>query len=940
MTRNRAKKRLNNVRRLSLRSVVLSLIVIVSFIVIVSIYYGMLYSAKKESMVKDCEVTAKQSAERIGNYLSTNIDMLKLAAYTLDEMIRACRSDEDIQAFLVDQSTAIKNSVFENSTGLYGYINGRFFSGTNWIPPADYNAKERPWYTRPFDAPGEITLLDPYVDVQSGNTMLALGKLLSDGKSVLSVDVSLARIQKLTEEAVTDSYSDLEMVINDKGVVIAHSDATKIGKNYFEESVQWGQDLEKELRENSDGYLELKVERKEYIVYFVGIQNGWRCISLKDVTEVFVALRRIFILTVSIFVLLIVLSAYIVTRMSKLRNISESAKAANDAKSNFLSKMSHEIRTPINAVLGMNEMILRESGDENIISYAQGIKTAGDSLLGLVNDILDFSKIEAGKMEIIPVEYDVSSLINDLVNMVRLRADKKGLALELWFDPHMPRILRGDVIRIKQVISNILTNAVKYTEKGCVTFKIGFEKPEEDPNSVILKVSVEDTGMGIRPEDMNKLFTEFDRIDEERNRNIEGTGLGLNIAQGLLVKMGSSLQVGSVFGKGSIFGFNLKQEVVKWDELGDYESAYKKMMGNRKAYREKFTAPDARVLVIDDNPMNLVVFKGLLKRTGIGIDTANDGNEGLALSRKHKYDIIFFDHMMPVKDGIETLSELREEADNPNLLTHAVCLTANAVSGAREFYLSNGFDDYLTKPVDADRLEEMLMELLPAEKVMKSDGSEEDDTEDDSDAAEKLMEKLKGIDYIDAAAGIKNCGSADTYAGLLKMFYGSIDDKIEELQEYLDKNDLKDYTIKVHALKSSARAIGAAAFGEEAQKLENAGKSGDTAYINENHELFIKEYRHFEGDLAPLFESKESIADSNKPLIGKTMIRKVYEDIRHAAEEMDCDAFDAVFDRIKGYRIPDEETEVFTKVRSAAEVFDYETVTALIDSRENAQEEI
>ena len=317
----------------------------------------------------------------------------------------------------------------------------------------------------------------------------------------------------------------------------------------------------------------------------------------------------------------------------ELREAKAAAEYASQAKSVFLSNMSHEIRTPINAVLGMNEMILRESEEQNILEYSENIRTAGTTLLGLINDILDFSKIEAGKMDIIPVNYDLSSVINDLVMMIQARTDKKGLLLKLDFDGDIPKMLYGDEVRIKQVVTNILTNAVKYTEKGSVTFHIGYERIADDPGSVFLDFSVADTGIGIKPEDMAKLFSEFERIEEKRNRNIEGTGLGMNITKSLLEMMGTSLKVESVYGEGSTFSFRLKQKVIKWDSLGDYEAAHRASLLSMKKYQEKFTAPDAHVLVVDDTPMNLTVFKGLLKKTLVKIDTADSGIKALNLHR-------------------------------------------------------------------------------------------------------------------------------------------------------------------------------------------------------------------------------------------------------------------------------------------------------------------
>ena len=452
---------------------------------------------------------------------------------------------------------------------------------------------------------------------------------------------------------------------------------------------------------------------------------GWMMrlpLLLFTIVPLFVSILQFFayglsLTNMSIVGMVILLYVFVLLDMNAAKEAKEEAEYENQAKSHFLANMSHEIRTPINAVLGMNEMVLRESDDPNILMYSENIKTAGNTLLGLINDILDFSKIEAGKMEIIPVDYDLSVVLNDLVNMIQTRAESKGLQLKLDFDETTPKFLSGDEVRIKQVITNILTNAVKYTEKGSVTFRLGCERIPDEPESVYLNVSIQDTGIGIKPEDMEKLFSKFVRIEEKRNRSIEGTGLGMNITKGLLEMMDSRLEVESVYGEGSAFSFRLRQKVVKWDALGNYETSYRASVAGRKKYKEKFTAPDAAVLVVDDTAMNLTVFKSLLKRTGIQIDTAASGDDGLALARGKKYDIIFLDHMMPEKDGVETLHELRAEADNPNLQTPTICLTANAISGAREQYLAAGFDDYLTKPIDSGKLEEMLVRYLPQGKL-------------------------------------------------------------------------------------------------------------------------------------------------------------------------------------------------------------------------------
>jgi signal transduction histidine kinase/CheY-like chemotaxis protein len=432
----------------------------------------------------------------------------------------------------------------------------------------------------------------------------------------------------------------------------------------------------------------------------------------------------------------------------KLAVAAEAANQANEAKSRFLSTMSHDIRTPMNAIIGMNEMILRDSRDEGTLMYAENIRTAGNTLLGIINDILDFSKIEAGKMELIEVEYNLAALLNDLVNMVQRKAEEKELSFRMEVDPQLPRVLHGDELRIKQIITNILSNAVKYTKEGGVVFTISRKACEEE-NSVILHVSVKDTGIGIKQEDLGKLFEAFERIEEKKNRNVEGTGLGMAIAQSFLNMMGAKLQVESEYGKGSEFSFDLKQNVVDWEPLGEYEEAFKQYLGERKQYRVQFTAPKARILVVDDTAMNLKVFASLLKKTKMQIETADSGDVAIELYKRNFYDVIFLDHMMPDKDGIETLHEMKACTDTPNRKTPVICLTANAISDMREMYLQEGFDDYLTKPIDTGKLDHMLLNYLPPDLVEQADTEEKPK----SDAVQSILVMSEDIEFLKRLRG-------------------------------------------------------------------------------------------------------------------------------------------------------------------------------------------
>ena len=386
-----------------------------------------------------------------------------------------------------------------------------------------------------------------------------------------------------------------------------------------------------------------------------------------------------------------------------------------DAKSRFLANMSHEIRTPINAILGMNEMILRETGEDNIRSYSGDVDAAGHLLLSLINDILDFSKLESGKMSIVETEYEIKSVAMSCYNLVEKRAADKKLKFILNVDPMMPSMLNGDSVRISQIITNTLTNAVKYTEAGSVTLTIGGENITE--SEYMLRISVADTGIGIKEEDKEKLFSAFQRLDEKKNMSVEGTGLGLAITNSLIHLMNGSIDVISTYGEGSDFIITIPQQIIKSDPVGEVKSSAASQHAAKAGRKDLFVAHDAKILIVDDVAMNLKVAKGLLKNTMVEVDLASSGDEAVDKVRENEYDVILLDHMMPDKDGIETLHEMKADSDNLNVGKPVIMLTANAVAGAREQFLAEGFTDYLSKPFSLSEIQSMLIKYIPTEKV-------------------------------------------------------------------------------------------------------------------------------------------------------------------------------------------------------------------------------
>ena len=539
----------------------------------------------------------------------------------------------------------------------------------------------------------------------------------------------------------------------------------------------------------------------------------------------------------------------------EILQIAETERLANQAKSEFLAQMSHEIRTPINAVLGMNEMILHKAKDKEILDYSHNIKRAGKSLLVLINSILDFSKIEDGKMELIPVKYNTSDLIENLRISVDQRAKEKGLGFNICASKDLPSELYGDDLRISQIIINLLTNAVKYTDKGSVTLDISVRSKEGD--KVTLFVQVIDTGIGIREEDLPKLFNSFERLEEQKNRTIEGTGLGLPITTRLLEMMGSKLEVKSTYGDGSNFYFDLVQTIV--DDTPMDKTAVTKEDEDEDEASSGAVYPNAKVLVVDDNDMNLKVIKNLLGLFKITPDAEASGNGAIYRMREKDYDIVFMDHMMPGMDGIETLKRLREEDLVPDH-TVMIALTANAIVGARKLYLDATFNDYLSKPVELNQLAVTLKKYLPeAAKAEPSAPVEDGDVlEFAPEDATGLFKGTAGQTAVENAAkigldteeGLKYCADdIPFYLDMLKEIVTACPEKTATLQECYDNGNWKDYQIYVHALKSNLRSIGATEISDLAKTLEKAAESEDVDLIKEKHGILIGKYKKLAEDI-------------------------------------------------------------------------------------------
>ncbi len=615
----------------------------------------------------------------------------------------------------------------------------------------------------------------------------------------------------------------------------------------------------------------------------------------------------------------------------------EDATAAAAAKSSFLANMSHEIRTPINAVLGMNEMILREEQDEEIRGYAQNIQSAGTALLSLVNDILDISKIESGKMEVVPEKYELNSMLYDVLLVIQPRIEKKNLQLVLDIDENIPNILYGDEVRIRQIITNILTNAVKYTEKGSVTLRVHMKK--KDSRHIMLLVAVKDTGIGIR-ESREVLFASFQRGGDLKAHHIEGTGLGLAITQQLLEMMGSTLDMESIYGKGSLFSFELEQKIVSEEPMGNLNDLYQKRLAQEQKYKESFTAPEARVLVVDDNPMNRTVVKSLLKQTQVQIDMAEDGVDCLKKCASQHYDLIFMDHLMPNKDGIETFHDLRADNNGCNYHTPVIILTANAVAGMKQQYLEEGFDGFLSKPVQAQLLEETLRQFLPEELVHLTEVSAQDDAQE-QERREVLQQKIDEAGLTELALEDALQYSSGTVSDVLENIRGYLNEALENdehMREAYEKKDWKNLKILVHALKSTSRVIGAVHMAYCAEKMEMASGDADTSYIYSKFDELLQEHVQLCDSMRRLLMLPEiySMAPAASEI---EQARDIYIEqaitFLHGVEEYEVD-FEQLRMFCNYYPQGDNLREEREQLTRAVEDFDYEQISAqlgrIIDS--------
>lgn len=605
----------------------------------------------------------------------------------------------------------------------------------------------------------------------------------------------------------------------------------------------------------------------------------------------------------------------------ELERLRDDAEAANHAKTMFLANMSHEIRTPMNGIMGFAELALENEMDDETKGYVGYIKQSAESLLGIINDVLDISRIESGKLKITKNEYNPHKLLEQVNAMILNQATEKALAYKAEIDSNLPTVLYGDDGKIREIVINILSNAIKYTKQGSVTLRVGCNAINDD--NVVLEMQVEDTGVGISKQMLDRVFDTFERADNTGNYKVEGTGLGLSIAKAYAVHMGGDITVTSELGKGSVFTVKIPQK-----RIGSTSSKT-----NASKNSPMLKTNDAKALVVDDNVINIKLESDFLKRFGMEVDAATSGDEAIEKSEISKYDIILMDHMMPGKDGVETFEHIRSHS-GINQDTPIILVTANAMVGVQTEMMSKGFDGFVSKPIQIKLLEEEVRKKLPVEKICtdNDEGISKNQSEDtccEEKDKKRLLAELEALG-VNTAAGIDICGSRESYFDILEISSKSIDEKSKRLKEFFENEDVKNYTILVHSIKSSLANIGAVALCELAKKLEAAGNENNWDYVAQNTDELLLKYSELNEVLSRYFPEKMIELSTS----GKTLSKKEFADIKRKlmlmADELELDSMEqVVMDALK-CSLDKEVEQIFVQIKNNIDVFDVEEIKTQI----------
>ena len=856
-------------------------LIVIAFAVMCVSSFFFVSGIEREHLITDAKSALAFAEAEIASSLLEPETFLIGYSETVRGMILAGESTEAISAYTQGITKyMLKNyEHISGFLGIYGFFNGVYISGRNWELPGGYVPQERPWYRAAVEAGGKIALSDPYTDTITGDPILTFSIYLTDENGeplgVVCLDLDLDRIFR-DAIAISLTENSYGVLFNKQLEVIAHREPYLIGESLF--NINSGLAvLAHELAQGLNIY-ERRVKNYMYedsIVFIKGTQFGWRLGIVIPVNEYY---KNVYLMAMFLIVLGSLLSALLCVMLFRIAQAKLAADLKTQQKSNFLATMSHEIRTPLNAILGMTEIQMQNASHPPSTSEAFiKINNSGNLLLNIINDILDLSKIESGKLELVPVNYDVSSLINDIVQLNFIRYESKPIEFNLEIDENIPSTLVGDELRIKQILNNVLSNAFKFTDKGEVTLSAAAECIGRGGAILVTLVfQVKDTGQGMTAEQVSKLFDESTRFNMEANRTTEGAGLGMTITRNLIELMYGKITVKSAVGEGTTVTVRLPQ---KTDGIGIRgvigkevaENLRKFRLGNavqiKKAQIMHEHMPYGRVLIVDDVETNLYVAKGLMAPYGLKIDLATSGYEAIdKIKEGSQYDIIFMDHMMPKMDGIETAKIIR----GMGYARPIVALTANAIAGQAEVFLKNGFDGFISKPIDIRQLNVSLNKLIrdkqPAEVV---------------EAAQREKAEL---DKKSAAANPQHIDSQ-----LAEIFARDAEKAASVLETILKSNlrseeDIHLYVINVHAMKSALANIGEFDLSSVALRLEQAGREKDVNVIKAETGSFLDGLHAVIAKNTPKDEANEPSEDTEEALV---FLREKMLVIREACAEFE-----------------------------------------------------
>ncbi len=990
------------------------LFVFMAFLMMVLVSYYFVLKITNDEMKNYGNELMNTASVTISSMLSEGEVLLSSSYATAESMIKSGATNEEIIEILSEHYIKMKanNDRFDAIRGIYGFVRGEFINTSEFIPPDDYDPLSRPWYQAAINTPYGFAYSDPYVDVESSQVTVSISRVVHDPSGnivgVLSIDIFTTSMAHYVSQlkVANDGYG---ILLNDTLDIVSCKDSRYLGQNITESNeiiskgyAEIGQKLEQ------DKYLSAQVFRDnngvKNVAFFRKLFNGWYVGAITPLSSYNSKVNNMAIILSIMGLILTAILDYLLLTFSFQTSRSD---VKSKMKSDFLANMSHEIRTPMNAISGMSELILRNEISREVREHTLNIKNACSTLLTIVNDILDFSKIDAGKLEITHMPFQIASVINDVSSMTIVRIGEKPIDFIIEIDTSLPCELMGDEVRLRQILVNLLNNAVKFTKSGHVQLKL-WSEPAED-NDMRLFAEISDTGMGIKKEDLSKLFSSFTQVDTKRNRAVEGTGLGLAISKQLAEIMGGSIWCDSEYGLGTTFGFSImvkshdmrkiitineptEKNVLLLEEneilcqnmekalcdmkvnhyattdIQDFVSMltpelthiilpirfYTKLSGKinnlspnainaviissedifdraenvRVIHRPchalniatvlnnesssdlmgvkdydgiDFIAPKAKVLLVDDNDVNLAVAKGLLAPYKLNVTTANSAEMCFELLVHNQYDVIFMDHMMPVIDGVEATQLIRSYGGDYFKNVPIIALTANAISGARDMYIQNGFNDFISKPIEVKELNKLLYTYLPMKYIEKSATSIIYDGQSISD------EILLTI-YLDGQR------------------------KIPLLKTLFEERDIIHYTIEVHALKTVAASANNMELSNLAKSHEVAGKSGDFVYIEHNFPQLIEMYEQFINGFSYLAHMKNE-ETTERAALGQDEIDEYFDAIDRYSEDFDIDQIKEVINKLNATVLDVSQGKKLQRLIQAAQLFDYDAISEIIKDK-------